>query len=94
MKVSSRNSFLVVSKILRLFFNILRPDDKYSLSKSKCLTEPIQMQLSRNQKIFSEFFSAFPKYSLNLEYFEKEDDPQRLFFSEYIDCEKWGNLNG
>ena len=52
------------------------------------------MQLSQNQKIFSEFFSAFPKYSLNLEYFEKEDDLQRLFFSEYIDWEKWGNLNG
>ena len=30
--VSSKNSVLVVSKILRLFVNILSPDDKYSLS--------------------------------------------------------------
>ena len=32
----------------------------FSLSKSERLTEPIQMQLSPNQKIFSQFFTAFP----------------------------------
>ena len=31
-EISSKKSFLVVSEILRLFFNILTPDDKYSLS--------------------------------------------------------------
>ena len=31
-KISSKNLFLVVSEILRLFFDILAPDDKYSLS--------------------------------------------------------------
>ena len=31
-KISSKNSLLVVSEILRLFLNILTPDDKYSLS--------------------------------------------------------------
>ena len=30
--MSSKNSLLVVSEILRLFVNILTPDDKYSLS--------------------------------------------------------------
>ena len=30
-KISSKNSVLVVSEILRLFVNILTPDDKYSL---------------------------------------------------------------
>ena len=30
-KISSKNSVLEVSEILRLFFNILPPDDKYSL---------------------------------------------------------------
>ena len=30
-----------------------------SLSKSECLTQTIQMQLSRNQKVFSEFFAEF-----------------------------------
>ena len=31
-KISSRNSVLVVSEILRLFTNILTPDEKYCLS--------------------------------------------------------------
>ena len=31
-EISSENSLLVVSEILRLFANILTPDDKYSLS--------------------------------------------------------------
>ena len=31
-QISSKNYFLVVSEILRLFFNILTPDQKYSLS--------------------------------------------------------------
>ena len=31
-EISSENSVLVVSEILRLFVNILTPDDKYSLS--------------------------------------------------------------
>ena len=32
MKISSKNSVLLVSDILRLFVNILTPDDKYSVS--------------------------------------------------------------
>ena len=31
-EISSKNSVLVVSEILRLFVNILTPDDKYSVS--------------------------------------------------------------
>ena len=31
-KISSKNSVLVISEILRLFVNILIPDEKYSLS--------------------------------------------------------------
>ena len=42
------------------------------------------MQLSQNRKIFSEFFSAFVQGTKILEYFEKKDDPQRLFVSEII----------
>ena len=34
-----------------------------SLSKSRRLKQSIQMQLSRNRKIFSGFFSAFMKYA-------------------------------
>ena len=35
-KISSKNSVLVVSEILRLFVNILTPDEKYCLSVKAC----------------------------------------------------------
>ena len=56
-----------------------------SLGKSEGLMQPIQMQLSQNQKLFSEVFSAFPESTQNLEYLEKEDEPQRPFLCEIID---------
>ena len=52
---------LVVTEMLRLFVNILTPNDKYSLSKTEYRTQAIQMQLSKNRKIFSQIFSVFPK---------------------------------
>ena len=58
-KISWKSSGLVVSATLRLFFNILTPDDQYSLSKSECLRQSIQIQLSPNQKLFSQFFLNF-----------------------------------
>ena len=67
--------------------------DAFSLSKSEYLTQPIQMQLSLNQKMFSEFFSSFPQSTYNLKYFEKKDDPQRLFLSQFIESKMWGYLN-
>ena len=60
-RIGSKNYILVVSEILRLFFNILTPDEKYSLSTSECLAQTIQMQLSQNEKIFSEFLAGFPE---------------------------------
>ena len=40
------------------------------------------MQLSPNQKIFSEFFSAFPESALKFRILWEKDNPQRLFVSE------------
>ena len=51
------------------------------------------MQLSQNEKIFSEFFDAFPQATYNLKYFEKEDDPQRLFLSQIVDSKMRVYLN-
>ena len=48
------------------------------------------MQISQNQKMFCEFFFAFPKSTWNLEYFEKEDKAQSWFLCEIIDCKKRG----
>ena len=58
-EIRSKVSVLVISEILRLFADTLTPDENSSLSKSECLMVSIQMQLSPNQKIFFEFFSAF-----------------------------------
>ena len=55
--------------------------------------QPIQMPLSLNQKIFSDFFSAFTESTSNLKYFEEKDEPQRLFVSEIIDCKMRGYFN-
>ena len=51
------------------------------------------MQLYQKQKRFSEFSSAFPKSTLNLEYFERKDEPRRLFVSEILDFKKPSYLN-
>ena len=37
--------------------------------------QPIQMQVARKEKAFSEFLSPFLKSSLNFEHFFKKGDP-------------------
>ena len=54
-----------------MFVNTLSADDKYSLLNRDNLVQPIQMQLSQKQKIFSRFFCVFSKSTLNFEHFEK-----------------------
>ena len=61
MQLTCKKSLLVTFKISRLFPNTLSADGKYSPFKRDNLTQPIQMQLSRKQKSFSDFFSAFLK---------------------------------
>ena len=62
---------LVLCQILRLFFNTLTDDDKYSLLYRDNLMQPIQILLFQKQKTFSEFFSAFSKPRLNFAHFQK-----------------------
>ena len=59
----------------KLFPNILCANGKYSLLARVNLMQPIQILLSRKQKTFSQFFFSFLKSSLNLEHFQKKDDP-------------------
>ena len=63
---------LVLWKISGLFCNTLTDDDKYSLLYRDNLTQPVQILLSQKQKIFSQFFSAFLKSTLNFEHFQKQ----------------------
>ena len=69
---------------------ILTVNDKYSLSLKAGLMKPIQMLLSQNQKIFSEFFSTLLESTKQLEYFEKKDESQKLFSSDIINSKKRG----
>ena len=68
-QLSYRKSLLLICKISRLFPNTLSADGKYSLLNRENLTKAIQMQLSRKEKTFFDFFSAFLKASLNFEHF-------------------------
>ena len=79
---------LVLCKILGLFVNTLTDDGKYSLLYRENLTEPIQILLSQKRKIFSEFFLAFLKSTLNFEDFQKKDDPHSRSISQITVSEK------
>ena len=93
MELTCKTSLLVTCKISRLFPNTLSADGKYSLLNRDNLTQPIQMQVSRKQKTFSEFFSAFLKSSLNFEHFQKKDDSHSWGISEITESEKHGYIN-
>ena len=56
-EISSKNSVLVVSEILRLFANIFTPDDKYSLSvKVSIQRDQFKCNYLKMKKIFQQFF--------------------------------------
>ena len=48
------------------------------------------MQLSRKQKTFSQFFSAFLKSSLYFKHFEQKDDSPSWGVSKITESEKQG----
>ena len=58
-----------------MFVNTLTADDKYSLLNRDNLAEPIRTPLSQKHTAFSQFLLAFPKFTLNIEHFQKKDDP-------------------
>ena len=64
----------MIHKILKLFVNTLTVHDKHYLLNRENLTQPIHIQLSQKQKIFSEFFFPFLKSILNLKDLPKKDD--------------------
>ena len=67
----------MIHKIPGEFFNTLTVHDKHYLLNRDKLTETIQVQLSRKQKAFSQFFFAFLKSILNFQHLPKKDDPHR-----------------
>ena len=89
-QLTCKKSLLVICNISRLFPNTLSGVGKYSLFNRDNLTQPIEMQLSRKQKTFSEFFCAFLKSSLNFEHFQKKDDSHSWGISKITESEKQG----
>ena len=71
-QLSYKKSLLVICNIRRLFPDTLSDNGKYSLFNRDNLTQLIQMQLSRKQKTFFEFFSSFLKSGWNFEHFQKK----------------------
>ena len=73
-------------KILGLFPNSLTADDKYTLLNRVSLMQPIQMELSKKQKLFWELSSAFLKSRSIFKYFQKKNHPQILCIPEITGC--------
>ena len=89
-KIESENIRLSVSEILGVFVNTLTADDKYFLRNRKNLPQPIQQQLSKKQKFFSQFSAAYLKFKSDVEHYEIKDEAHRLQIFEIRDRERCG----
>ena len=67
-----QKSLLETWKFFSPFFNTFTADDKYYFISRDNWMRTIQMHLSWKEKVFSEFFTAFFKFALNFEYFQKK----------------------
>ena len=65
----------MIHKILRLFVNTLTVDEKHYLLNRDNLKEPIQMQLSKQEKNFSETSFGCLNSLLNFKHLPQKDDP-------------------
>ena len=68
--------------MLRPFVNTLTPDENYFLCNRENLPIPIQMKLSKELKIFSQFFTALLRSTFNFEYFEKNTSLRGYVFPD------------
>ena len=70
--IELQKSLLDTWKFFRRFLNTLTANDKYSLISKDKWMQTIQMHLSQEQKLFSEFFSLFFESESNFQHFEKK----------------------
>ena len=80
--------FLVKSEILLLFVNTLTTDIRCSILNREILQQPIQTQLSKKEKAFSQFFAGFVKSTSKIEHFEKKYESHSLCISEIRNWER------
>ena len=69
-----RTSLLAIHKIVRMFVNTLTLNDKHYLLNKDNLTQRIQMQLSKKQKTFCQFFFRIFKIYIIFKHLQKKDD--------------------
>ena len=74
MKLIQKISPLVLGEILLVSVKTLTADGKYLVQDCENFQLPIQMQLSKKEKTFSQFFDPFVEYTTNLKDFERKDD--------------------
>ena len=79
--------------MLALFVKILTANDKYSRHNWENFRQQIPTQLSKKQKISSEFLIHFLNCTPNFEDFQKKDEYHNLSISEIIDSERGSYLN-
>ena len=77
-QVSWKKSLVLTPQIFGLLVNTMAVNEKYPVLIRDNLTIPIQMQISEEQKTFSQFFAAFLKSRLNFKCFEEKDDRHRF----------------
>ena len=65
---------LVLGEMLGMLVNTWTPDSKYLVQGCENLQLSFLMQLSENQKIFSEIFVSFLRSTSNFKDFEKKKD--------------------
>ena len=68
--------------------NTLTANEKHCLLTRDNLTPAIQMQVSKKEKTFSEFFFAFSKPILNFKHFSKKYEPHSSCLCRITGSEK------
>ena len=81
-------SALVTSEILRLFFNTLTSDDKYSHCNMMIFWQQLQTPLSQKGKTFWQLLFPFLKFPWNLEHYQKKEEYPGLIIFEIIASER------
>ena len=84
---------VVRSEVLGQIVNTLTADSKHSRQNRENLSQQVPVQTSMKLKSCSRFLIAFVKSTLNLEYFERKDQCQRLSILEIINCETGSYLD-
>ena len=86
--IELQKSLLDTWKFFRPFLDTLTANEKYSLNSKDKWMQKFQMHLSQKQNIFSELFCAFFEFVLNIQHFQKKDDPHSLCIFEFTDHER------